>query len=142
MNGIKFSGKRLDNGEWVYGDLLQDCGGSDMFIASRYHVSGNFVQAFFDAVDPETIGQYIGLKAKNVEIYVGSIIDQFNNRFVVESCPGGYQLGVYYNKRLCCGRQGTYNIAALATDYCETIGNIHDNPELLSIDREGGNYGK
>lgn len=58
---IKFRGKRIDNGEWVYGDLLQptelcyiyeisDCESID---GTRYEVIS------------ETIGQYTGLYDKN-----------------------------------------------------------------------------
>lgn len=81
MREIEFRGKRMDNGKWVYGNLIKmDSSGNQTFIFPFYEgtstlscsqlVAGNMV-----AVDPATVGQYTGLRDKNgVEIYEEDII--------------------------------------------------------------------
>lgn len=53
---FKFRGKRLDNSEWMYGDLLHFVDG--VYISNDH--GSNMAQ-----VDPDTVGQYTGLKDKN-----------------------------------------------------------------------------
>lgn len=53
---IKFKAKRLDNGEWVYGDLYHNVKGFDCI----GQLEDNDVMVY--PVDPSTICQYTGLK--------------------------------------------------------------------------------
>lgn len=54
MREIKFRGKRLDNGEWLYGSLV--------ILNGRYFI---FDDANRHEVDPTTVGEFTGLKDKN-----------------------------------------------------------------------------
>lgn len=53
IENIKFKAKRLDNGEWVYGNLRTSKSGNAMIIPIEY--SGKF------PVDPSTVCQFTGL---------------------------------------------------------------------------------
>lgn len=63
---IIFRGKRVDNGDWVYGYYVN--------YGTPYIYVGN--NLFYEVI-PETVGQFTGLKDNNglVNIYEGDIID-------------------------------------------------------------------
>lgn len=129
MREIKFRGKRLDNGEWIYGSLLVSHFKDDK--KERYFItqfSGNYT--FEHEVDPATVGQYTGLKDKNgKEICEGDILtDKYESIGTVDWYNAGFVVNF-----------GDVDIFQIADCFDESyqmwlIGNIHDNPELLKTE--------
>ncbi|MNJ55453.1 YopX protein [compost metagenome] len=77
-------------------------------------------------VDPETVGQYTGLKDKNgKEIYEGDVYHQGDPRIT-------YTV-VWQDSGLMGKQNGSCSYAGLShwRDRIEVIGNRWDNPELL-----------
>jgi len=145
MRAIKFRGKEINNGEWVYGDLiLGDCFPKRVWISSIHDrerlrsIDSGTKKAIFRAyeVDPETVGQFTGLKDYNgKEIYEGDILrvtDEADEVNVLNSDTG---IGVVE----WLDKWGFWNISNIENGlgdilnwgHAEVIGNIHDNPESL-----------
>ncbi len=140
MREIRFRGKRRDGG-WEYGLLSVGREGYEI-------VNTDGMGLFFHCpVDPETVGQFTGLKDKNgVEIYEGDVVQQRVEHWKLgDEDVSGYIRGVvaiYPSKGVCIKNtwlhpDGDEEPIELETPkrlyrrLCEVIGNIHDNPELL-----------
>lgn len=132
MREYKFRGKRLDNGEWVYGWYLQTSAGEHRIANID---EKNFPQLY--PVDPATVGQYTGLKDENgVEIYEGDILGidihswlktddvlaSANEVVEYRDCKYGVLWGFH--------RDFT-SLDSFACTTFKIIGNIYENPELL-----------
>lgn len=133
MREIRFRGRGTSGdyrGVWAYGDLsrsdMRRTGLCTIWMEDRYFITGI-------SVDPETVGQFTGLKDKNgKDIYEGDIV--------------GTGRGVSYCVRYQCGEWvlvesdgGWVSLAEEDLDVgigeqlhgLEVIGNVHDNPALL-----------
>jgi uncharacterized phage protein (TIGR01671 family) len=124
MREIKFRGKRSDNGKWVYGGIWvkHKCPNTRILILDS--IGERF------EVDPETVGEYPGLKDKNdKEIYEGDIILLLLDK---EKCE------VSYNSSHCAYLltnkykwTDAYKLGNMSSLEIEVIGNIYENPELI-----------
>ena len=135
MREILFRGKRLDNGDWVYGYYVH----IGPVSCQRAYIIPEYASSLYvNEVDPSTVGQYTGLKDKNGKrIMEGDIIDA-SAEWWDASGPAGHSSPIipvewceYY-----CGFDPFANYDCdcgvfIYANNCIVIGNIHDNPELL-----------
>ena len=128
-----FRAKRIDNGEWVQGNLIQSCDATDgwetiiipiknsnMFTKHIKCGYGNLGFENWYRVDPSTICQCTGLKDKNGNlIWENDIVNATDvqcvcvDGIVVKVTDYNLMLNLYYSDEL------------------ERVGNKFDNPELL-----------
>lgn len=149
---ILFRGKRIDNGEWEYGDLFHNhdkrifigelvvTDKTDALTCDKYELGINFVE-----VDPDTVGQFTGMTDKNgKKIFEGDIVKVYEDI--------DYRIGRHKSNRKTRTIIGVvvfdkkrfeyqiknkeYNLTLFRLskkDTNEIIGNIHDNPELVEV---------
>ena len=159
MREIKFRGKRVDNGDWVHGlftmtkwqsispfehngiwhepewevrEEFKHMVKCQEINRSRYWFAAIQQSKNFDSileVDPDTVGQFTGLKDKNGrEIYEGDICEDARRfRFVVIWEENARFLGRGI------GKQKEYIRYVGQEPAVKVIGNIYENPKLLEV---------
>lgn len=144
MREILFKGKRKDNGEWVYGDLLTVSANNYASIVEQKSIALNY------EVDLKTIGQYTGLTDNNgKKIFVNDVLeiiskisiwdDDIFDYAIVERTDlaivlddektGGYRLKVYHKGNY--KRISKFSFNHLIYYKAKVVGNMYDNPELI-----------
>ena len=130
MREILFRGKRLDNGEWVFGMLGQYHDGiKATIIDNHFGVFENTVELV--CVAPENVGQYTGLNDKNGQrIFEGDILLLDDMKGIVNYGTGCFCVKLPSPNYLYLNNPA---IDMVLNEYpgLEIIGNVHDNPELL-----------
>lgn len=152
-----FKAKRVDNGEWMIGNLIQTDDG--IYIIQNY-VPQYLIKNY--EVDPSTICQCIGMKDKNGElIWENDIVELLGHRGVIKFTCGGFGIG--YRKNIdweeiqanimritgcenilyACENDNyislweiywNFNDEDDSVNTVEVIGNIFDNPDLLEME--------
>lgn len=132
MREVLFRGKIPGIIDWVYGYYAKS--GDDHFILLDTDSENKF-----SIVDPQTVGQYTGLKDKNgTKIFEGDICETYFESYthswkevgvVTEFC-GAYGIESADGKHF----RAFINESVYTRSY-EVIGNIHDNPELLEVEK-------
>lgn len=147
MREILFRGKRVDNGEWIEGNLYESKMSGCYILIPQIKVrrkDGVVIGDTFTVheVAHETIGQFTGLYDKNGKrIFEGDIVSQNRNGFEtlyvtiftdkdVGSCGCCYPSfdGIGFVFESVKGtRANVFDMYPL-----EVVGNIHDNKEMLT----------
>lgn len=120
---VKFRGKTQD-GKWVYGDLIHS--GTDTI--AILELDAPCLELVTDVV-PESVGQFTGLLNKNgKEIYFDDIV---RNKY------GDIGSVIWFSDWSLRVDWGGGDIHFIDPEWgLEVIGNIHDNPNLLTDGRD------
>lgn len=148
MRDIKFRGKEVDTGKWVYGGLFKEPAPPQCFEKTledkywivypnpRYMPDWNLSYEMVRTdIEKETIGQYTGLKDKNgKEIYEGDIVFIKGETELLD-IKGKVEYSNTFAQFIITNTGSIVNETEPLGDYevedIEVIGNIYDNPELL-----------
>lgn len=136
MREILFRGKRVENGEWVYGDYCGicrvECNDGDFVYRHLMHRSN--VEPLY-MVDPETVGQYTGLTDKNGKKICEGDIMAFCKRatrpFEIRWDGIGWKMFCADGTRI---KDPFESWEIWHMQRSEVIGNKWDNPELLEVE--------
>ena len=132
---IKFRGRDLKTGEFVFGDL-ETRPKEDFMVIHQYHEDGSYKSQV--KVDPDTVGQFTGWSPRKCgDLYDGDIIAfddwAFNDkeRKKMQHHVGVIRWSDEYGKYQIECNDGFYEGNEVADP--QLLGNIYENPELLAL---------
>ena len=135
---IKFRGKRLTDGKWIYGDFFRNR--RLAFIAADVIVENPLASWQDYNVDPDTVGQFTGLyDREGNEIFEGDVVTGLEYADFHTGDDGNVNAVVVWDTEwasfmLDAGCRVNIRPCADIRRRIRVTGNIHDNPSLL----EGG----
>ncbi len=119
---VRMDGRKLP-GIWVYGGVAKGSGAYSIIYGSA---DDEPIQKY--VVYTETVGQYIGLDdVHGKRIFEGDILRALNGSLFVVEWDNAHSRFIGYTV------EGHYEVQIDNVSYKEIIGNIHDNPELLTV---------
>lgn len=130
---IKFRGKEIRTGEWLYGDLVHSQDGKRCAILAIGKDSYDECE-----VDPETVGQFTGMHDSGWhEIYEGDIVTWVFFKGIWEVGKVEYkseeaQFRIVNRLNTADNRENTTTIQNKRL--LRVVGNIHDNPEKMAVE--------
>ena len=126
MREIIFRGKRFDDGKWEYGWLCEyPFGRWPLKCAIIPKEDANDGYHHFEQIDPETVGEYTGLKDTNGNrIFEGDIVRglEDSRSFEVRYDAGEF---CFFLNDTWYDRLDSYSARS-----CIVLGNIYDNQEM------------
>lgn len=127
MREIKFRGKDLETGEWVYGSLFQSLEQYPAIAKPKPTADGKLFYCL-TVVDADTVGQYTGLKDRNGEdVWEGDLLRTPEGDIMVAEWRDAQII-----TRCVRPHNPRYkNSLTFAYPVSVVIGNRWDNPELL-----------
>jgi uncharacterized phage protein (TIGR01671 family) len=125
---IKFRALTNDksgHGRWVYGNYTEG--------QYNYHYMTNNDGSVWQ-IDPETVGEFTGLKDKNgKEIYEGDIVFYEDHEWkVVFEYDRWDMQSIIDNEKYVRSDDYSDDPGFTSWDFCEVIGNIYENSELIA----------
>lgn len=140
---IKFRGKSIADGSWVYGDLVHTSSNKTAIWPTEKGHDGGMIE-----VRPNTVGQYTGLRDRNgVEIYEGDVVCQLWKTTIADDNmaydANGKQTGIVSIRTRgvclspCLSENDVTETSVLTKNIpvtgkrSEIIGNNHDNPQMF-----------
>jgi uncharacterized phage protein (TIGR01671 family) len=138
QRGVVFRGKRLDNNEWSYGDLIQLHDGRMYIVDNRFGAAidheGNFINTeapYVNKVDPITVGQSTDLPDRNGKTIYEDDYIKYNEWLSPLVHKVFWSMGGFN------AAPARMSFSSSAEDWqnvgrtdCDILGNVHDNPEL------------
>ena len=123
IEDIKFKAKRLDNGEWVKGDLVH----STSYVGISYPSDEFSDVPIVHRVDPSTVCQFTGLKDKEgMDIFEGDLLYDEDSGIVSAIKWKRNICGYVYEK---AGAFATMRVFSNHTCFLKVIGNKFDRNE-------------
>lgn len=121
VEDIIFRG-RTENGEWIYGDLSRFPNGK---VCIESH-------PFYFDVDPNTIGQYTGMKDKDGrKIFEGDLLDRNGKTYEVHWCNAGVYILSPEKPEDFFEFNAVIGLPNWVSEECKVVGNVYEGQTTL-----------